>query len=93
MTAPKGGRHANPIILSADQQEYLRGLKSQERNTKKFLASADVFDVEYSPAMLSSHATEQRGWGLEAPMVGHGRKNVNESRKRVNKKKKHSGGL
>ncbi|CAG8478127.1 13675_t:CDS:2 [Acaulospora morrowiae] len=77
---PKGGRHANNIILREDQKEYQRALK-QHRKKKE----VDIFDPDYVPQlMIGSTFSMSSG----PPVIGYGRRNPNESRRGKGKRKK-----
>ncbi|CAG8439831.1 11424_t:CDS:2 [Cetraspora pellucida] len=68
---PKGGRHANNLILREDQKEYQNALKSHRKQKE-----VDIFDPDYVPKLLiGSDFSTSHG----APMIGYGRRNPNES--------------
>ncbi|KAL2915440.1 20S-pre-rRNA D-site endonuclease nob1 [Polyrhizophydium stewartii] len=70
----KGGRAANDLVLREDQREHQKALKEKQRRDKKLL-SQDVFDADSSllggSSLLSKAGT---------PIIGYGRRNVNEVR-------------
>ncbi|CAG8644728.1 8006_t:CDS:1, partial [Scutellospora calospora] len=43
---PKGGRHANNLILRKDQKEYQNALKSLRKQKE-----VDIFDPDYIPKL------------------------------------------
>ncbi len=74
---PKGGRKNNDLILREDSREYQKALlkcKSAANKKKK----EDQFDPDYVPL---------EGWGRGGsssigPQIGHGRRNVNQVRRK-----------
>ncbi|ORX42788.1 hypothetical protein DM01DRAFT_1329975 [Hesseltinella vesiculosa] len=85
MPNPKGGRVHNNIVLREDQREYV---KAKETQSKKKLV--DMFDPDFIPIYGSKQTTPRtlnnNMFGTDT--IGHGRRNANQSRKRIGKKKK-----
>ncbi|RIA82016.1 Nin one binding Zn-ribbon like-domain-containing protein [Glomus cerebriforme] len=76
---PKGGRHANNIILREDQKEYQKALKSQKKQKE-----IDIFDPDYVPKLLiGSNISKSIN-----PVIGYGRRNPNEARRGKSKGRK-----
>ena len=69
--APKGGRHGDGIILREDQKEYGRALAAHRKQKN----SIDPFDVDFVPLEGLSKPRASK------PMIGFGRRNVNETRR------------
>ncbi|CAG8724438.1 3491_t:CDS:2, partial [Acaulospora colombiana] len=77
---PKGGRHANNLILREDQKEYQRALKHQRKQKE-----VDIFDPDYIPKlMIGSIPSVAAG----PPIIGYGRRNPNEARRGKKKGRK-----
>ncbi|KNC86943.1 hypothetical protein SARC_00894 [Sphaeroforma arctica JP610] len=80
IAAPKGGRHANNLILREDQREYKQQKDKARRQEKTYDVFADDFMDRSSP------------FGVSKPeinvLVGHGRKNPNLVKHTGNRKKK-----
>ena len=69
---PKGGKKANDVILREDQKEYAKALAAHQRQKN----SVDPFNLDFVP--LEGASKHKIG----KPMIGFGRKNVNEGRRR-----------
>ncbi|CAG8609415.1 5965_t:CDS:2 [Ambispora gerdemannii] len=79
---PKGGRNPNNLILREDQPEYQKAIKAHRKQK-----IVDIFNPDYVPKMLiGSPANNKAG----PPVIGHGRRNPNETKRGKSKgKKKH----
>ncbi|KAL7749366.1 20S-pre-rRNA D-site endonuclease nob1 [Sorochytrium milnesiophthora] len=92
----QSGRKAHNLILREDQKEFQVANKSFHHLKNKAARRAgstggDIFDADYIPRMLlggTKSATDAVLLTPIAPTVGHGRRNPNESKKRVDKKKR-----
>ncbi|CAG8823757.1 5949_t:CDS:2, partial [Racocetra persica] len=77
---PKGGRHANNLILREDQKEYQNALKSHRKQKE-----VDIFDPDYVPKLfIGSGFSTSCG----VPVIGYGRRNPNETIRGKGKGKK-----
>ena len=65
---PKSGRNGLEMILREDQKEYGRSLKNYQKQNK----ITDPFDLDFMP--LDGISKQSVG----KPVIGHGRRNVNE---------------
>jgi RNA-binding protein NOB1 len=70
--APKGGRKSNDLILREDQKEYQRAIAQKKRMDKK------IMNQEMTMDELVSFVRDGRLTATGAPIIGHGRKNVNQ---------------
>ncbi|RHZ47774.1 hypothetical protein Glove_567g9 [Diversispora epigaea] len=77
---PKGGRHANNLILREDQKEYQKALKLQRKQKK-----IDIFDPDYIPELFIKSNSPSSLKYSGPPVIGYGRRNPNEARRRKKK--------
>ncbi|CAO3599295.1 unnamed protein product [Absidia cylindrospora] len=82
---PKGGRKANNIVLREDQREYI---KSQETKSKKKIV--DLFDPDFVPLHSNMDTKIMNNNMFGTDVIGFGRRNPNQGRKRTGKGKKRS---
>ncbi|RKP12622.1 Nin one binding Zn-ribbon like-domain-containing protein, partial [Piptocephalis cylindrospora] len=82
LSKPRGGREGEKLILREDQKEFQRSMAKYRRRKE----GVDVFDVDFIPSLLIGRGKNPTP---EEPFFGHGRRNPNHSRKKVNKKKNH----
>ncbi|KAI8075290.1 Nin one binding Zn-ribbon like-domain-containing protein [Gongronella butleri] len=86
MPNPKGGRVHNNIVLREDQREYV---KAKETQSKKKLV--DMFDPDFIPIYGSKTGERDLNNNMfGTDVIGSGRRNPNQSRKRTGKKKQPS---
>lgn len=87
---PQGGRHADPLVLRKDQQEYKRALTrarhADEKMAKAVSLSGGMEDVDDRLAAIFGDMQVKGGNGKRSQqagkaVVGHGRRNPNEVRK------------
>ncbi|KAH8925272.1 hypothetical protein BT69DRAFT_1332331 [Atractiella rhizophila] len=79
LPTPKGGRAEN-IILREDQKEFQRGVKKENIRKKKEEKARDRGDLDETEWVFGG----EKKWNSTAgmPVVGYGRKNPNEAKKR-----------
>ncbi|ORZ18184.1 Nin one binding Zn-ribbon like-domain-containing protein [Absidia repens] len=82
---PKGGRKANNIVLREDQREYV---KAQETKSKKKIV--DLFDPDFVPLYSNMETKTMNNNMFGTDVIGFGRRNPNQGRKRTGKGKKRS---
>ncbi|KAI8336090.1 Nin one binding Zn-ribbon like-domain-containing protein [Chlamydoabsidia padenii] len=82
---PKGGRKSNNIVLREDQREYV---KAKETQSKKKIV--DLFDPDFVPlySKMDTRTSNNNMFGTD--VIGFGRRNPNQGRKRTGKGKKRS---
>jgi RNA-binding protein NOB1 len=83
---PKGGRRTNNLVLREDQREFV---KAQETQSKKKIV--DLFDPDFVPLhnnKMESRTMNNNMFGTD--VIGFGRRNPNQGRKRTGKGKKRS---
>ncbi|KAI8924226.1 Nin one binding Zn-ribbon like-domain-containing protein [Entophlyctis helioformis] len=74
--ASKGGWQSGDLVLREDQKEFQRALKEKQRRDKQLLNATDVLDADSLLFGSSGSLLSKTG----QPIIGHGRRNVNESR-------------
>ncbi|CAG8566594.1 3769_t:CDS:2 [Diversispora eburnea] len=74
---PKGGRHANNLILREDQKEYQKALKLQRKQKR-----IDIFDPDYIPELFIKSNSPSSLKYSGPPVIGYGRRNPNEARRK-----------
>ncbi|KAI8816098.1 Nin one binding Zn-ribbon like-domain-containing protein [Fimicolochytrium jonesii] len=91
---PKGGRRNNDMLLREDQREYQRAANFARRRAAKeaAAASSDVFSPDFTTgSLLMGGAADTNKFGNfqsgAMPVIGHGRKNVNEVRGKGKKRR------
>ena len=85
---PQGGRKGNQILLREDQKEYQKAVKSYQRRERKLEAASnsldamdDRFATVFGTMNIKGSASDNLTNG--PPVVGFGRKNPNQARRRV----------
>ncbi|KAI8919841.1 Nin one binding Zn-ribbon like-domain-containing protein [Powellomyces hirtus] len=80
---PKGGRNNPDLLLREDQREYMRAANFARR-AKQNAMSASNFD---NPDFVALDARRALGGVGSMPVIGHGRKNVNDAKKTRQKRR------
>ncbi|KAF7726824.1 Nin1 binding protein [Apophysomyces ossiformis] len=80
---PKGGRHANNIVLREDQKEYIKA--QQSRSKQKVI---DMFDPDFIPMYRKADTRTINNNMFGTSTIGFGRRNPNEVRRKSNKNKR-----
>eukprot|EP00842_Homolaphlyctis_polyrhiza_P000031 jgi/Hompol1/1028/HPOL_004430-RA len=75
----KAGRNTNPdMILREDQREHQKALKEKERFDKRLLKHSDAGAMDLSSIFADSSSLLSK---TGAPIIGAGRRNVNEAKR------------
>ncbi|KCV69186.1 hypothetical protein H696_04597 [Fonticula alba] len=92
--APRGGHHhkARNLILAGDQKEYrtaVRELRSAQRQAARQSGANDLSNPDYMPSIMTGASGRTLAGASGNVTIGMGRRNPNQARRLLGKKKKH----